>query len=343
MGFHAVNHEDFLVKMIDDKLNSGGDNVEDPAGKMHENTSLVFAQEVYNSPTEIKPSQGRGGNSEELRETRGVPAAAPDYGDPAPYAEPPARGRLRDRLQRGERPILGEVLNRVRDALDLKIGKDQLEFKTNFVKLLDLIPRFKNDETSMVARDILRSMKSVSIKGDTLAVELSQTRGLPIPGDDARKYGLKELKIAGNDEKKVSCTVVQDKGDLRKATIKDIRGITIVTSTGKDIPIREISIDATGDKPKILATVDNPAARPSYVPENLWPARITVPVPVANDKDAKAKTETVAGAMKLYGETRSALRTGDFAKVAEMLPIPALIARLRLQGLLRSPSDSRRP
>jgi hypothetical protein len=275
-----------------------------------------------------KPSTGR---------TVEIPPA------PFPAMEAGPGDTLRERRQRGERPILSGILNRLQDAFDLKIGKDQLEFRTDFARLLDLIPPLRNDETSKYAREVLRTLRTVSMKGDTLSLTLSESPKIPLDSPEARKFGLKEIKLAGNPEKQVSFTVIPDK-DSGKATIKDIKGISIVTADGKEIGIREIKLDASGKKPLIFATVDNPATRPAWVPESTWPQRITVPVPIKEENEARAqaKAEAMAGAIKIYADAREGLKTGNFSKLADTLPIPLLVAKLKLQGLMKPPAPAPR-
>lgn len=288
-------------------------------------------------PSDTRPPGSGAGRIVEIPPAPFPPTTASENSGP--------RDTPRDRRQRGDRPILNGILNRLQDTFDLKIGKDQLEFRTDFARLLDLIPPLRNDETSKYTREVLRTLRSVSIKGDTLAFTLSESSSLPLDSPDAKKFGLKEIKLAGNPEKQVSVTVVPDKDDSTKATIKDIKGISIVTTDGKEIGIREIKLDASGKKPRVFATVDNPATRPAYVPESVWPARITVPVPIKEENEARAqaKAEAMAGGIKIYADTREALRTGDFSKLAETLPIPLLIARLKLQGLMKPPERTPAP
>lgn len=119
--------------------------------------------------------------------------------------------------------------------------------------------------------------------------------------------------------------------DAKSISVKNITGLSL-TLNGSAVAIREMTLDTSVDKPSLVATVDNPASRPSGFPEKLWPKTITVPIPL--DKFAPGLTGTfLRNVLKTCSDARNVLKNKDFTSLLENVPEQGL--RNTLSGLLK--------
>lgn len=200
------------------------------------------------------------------------------------------------------------VFSRLPEKAKIEIGKENLSIQTDFAKALEAIPGIKLDPT---ARDVLGSIKSLSLSGDRFQAQFAAEKKLALGMDVPLIGTLKELRLS-DKEGKLNFDVDLDSKDAKHVGLKNISGLSIVKEDGKEIGVRAIKLDISGSAPKLNVTIDNPGTKPERLPEALWPKTISVPIPL--DKIAPGLSpDFVGGLIKTAADLRGVLKNRDFS------------------------------
>lgn len=197
----------------------------------------------------------------------------------------------------------------------IEIGKDKLSVQTNFAQALEAIPGVKLDP---VAKDVLASIKSLSLQNDKFEAQFNGEKKLPLGVEIPLLGKANELRLS-DKEGKLKFDLDMDPKDTKQVGLKNITGLALVLEGGKELGIRGLKLDATGEKAMLKVTIDNPKEKPEKIPEALWPKTITLPVPL--DKVAPGmSSEFVSGLLKTCSDMRSVLKNRDFSVFLSAIP-----------------------
>ena len=197
------------------------------------------------------------------------------------------------------------IISRLPENVQLRLDGKKASLQTDFTKLVEAIPTLcLNDRT----KTLLDAAKNITVDGDHISVQLKQSIKFPINKTEPLVGKITELAV-GDEKQQLSFENGIDKSGQR-LTLKEIHGLNINLENGKSIGIREISLDASGSKPMLNVTFDNPKECPSKMMEKFWPKTITLAFPLESIS-AGTSSDLARAAITGIKEIKSALQDRD--------------------------------
>ena len=205
------------------------------------------------------------------------------------------------------------VFNRLPEKAAVTIGKDSLSLKTDFVGAIEAVPGAKLDD---VAKKALSSLKSLDLNKDKFTADFGAETRIPINKEVTGLGNVKELKLSDANGK----LGFDLKLNGKDALMQNISGLKMVLEDGKEVAIRSLSINTSGDKPTISLKIDNPKTKPDRYPAALWPDTIPTPaIPLERVLPGldPALVRSILGACS---EARGVFKDKNFAPYTAAIP-----------------------
>jgi hypothetical protein len=212
------------------------------------------------------------------------------------------------------------VLSRLPEKLTIDFSGNKLTVQTDFAKLAEATPGVQLDPTS---KDILSSIKQLSLNGDTFAMDLKDSAKLPINKEILLLGKVTDLNI-GDAQKQVKFDVAFDAKNPDQVSFKNISGVSLGRDGRSSLAIHELTIDTSQEKPRLIVTIDNPLKFPKDT--------MSVPLPLASVVPGM-DTDFLKGMVKTLSDSKAALQKKDASMLLSGLPDEGI--RTKLQEMLK--------
>jgi hypothetical protein len=226
--------------------------------------------------------------------------------------------------------------------LHLNIKRDYLYFSTDFERLLQILadsPSFQLPQLDTKAEGSLFTqlpgvISSATLNGNHVSIRFREEVRLPLNLPDSKLPVKAEFLVFGEEGKPLEFDVEVDPNNPKIAKFKNITGAKILLEKGKHTFPHELRLDDTGEKFKIVITVDNPLTRPRGLAGIAWPKVVPVHLHLKQE-ELDMVQKALPGMIHIYSVVTSALHSGDLKQLMALMPDMRLKHKLQVLGVYR--------